>query len=300
MLALSMATVGAALGHAQEPPSVQDGPQIFERVFIGPPSFGAMFEGPIVEAGARKAAFHEDTVVKGQPYSATTITEMNQTLADGNRIVRRTEGKVYRDAAGRTRTENTLTGIGPVPFGPTAEGKSFVSIQDPVAHITYVLDPQNKVARQMPEFAGRHFRGVKGEVGLEAGIDPTLDAPKPVKESLGTRMIEGVQAEGTRTTITIPAGQIGNEAPIEIVSERWYEPTLKVLVLSRFSDPRVGERTFTLTNIQRSEPAADLFQVPTDYQIESSPKFHVECHGAGCVAASTGPKAVPAPRIPQP
>ena len=89
------------------------------------------------------------------------------------------------------------------------------------------------------------------------------------KEELGKQMIEGVEAEGTRTTITIPAGDIGNERPIEIVSERWYSPELQLVVMTRHSDPRMGETTYKLTNINRSEPAKTLFEVPADYTIKS-------------------------------
>jgi hypothetical protein len=90
-----------------------------------------------------------------------------------------------------------------------------------------------------------------------------------VKEQLGKQMIEGVEAEGTRTTVTIPAGEIGNERPIEIVSERWYSPELQLVVMTRHSDPRSGETTYKLTNINRAEPAKSLFEVPADYTIKS-------------------------------
>ena len=76
------------------------------------------------------------------------------------------------------------------------------------------------------------------------------------------RSIEGVEAEGTRTTVTIPAGEIGNERAIEIVSERWYSPELQLVVMTRHSDPRLGETTYKLTNINRTEPAKTLFEVP--------------------------------------
>jgi len=68
----------------------------------------------------------------------------------------------------------------------------------------------------------------------EVGIGETyIFRTKPnnaneVKEQLGKQIIEGVEAEGTRTTLTIPAGEIGNERPIEIVSERWYSPELQL------------------------------------------------------------------------
>jgi hypothetical protein len=74
-------------------------------------------------------------------------------------------------------------------------------------------------------------------------------------------------AEGTRITRTIPAGAIGNEKPIVIVTERWYSNDLQTVVMTKRSDPRMGETTFTLTNIQRSEPDPALFQVPADYSV---------------------------------
>ena len=101
-------------------------------------------------------------------------------------------------------------------------------------------------------------------------------AQAEASESLGTQTIEGVLAEGTRSTITIAAGQIGNERPIEIVSERWFSPELKTLVLSKQSDPRFGETTYRLSNIVLGNPEASLFEVPADFQI-------VEPGGAGDV-----------------
>jgi hypothetical protein len=89
-----------------------------------------------------------------------------------------------------------------------------------------------------------------------------------VTEQLGTQMIEGVQAEGTRTTTTIPVGEIGNERPIDIVNERWYSPELQTTIMSRHSDPRTGETTYKLTNISRTEPARSLFEVPSDFTIK--------------------------------
>ncbi len=92
-----------------------------------------------------------------------------------------------------------------------------------------------------------------------------------VKEQLGKQIIEGIEAEGTRTTITIPAGEIGNERAIEIVSERWYSPELQLMVMTRHSDPRSGETTYKLTNINRAEPAKSLFEVPAGYTVKEGP-----------------------------
>jgi hypothetical protein len=92
-------------------------------------------------------------------------------------------------------------------------------------------------------------------------------------EDLGKQTIEGVVCEGKRTVATVPAGEIGNERPIETVSERWYSPELQVVVMSKHSDPRSGEHTYRLQNIVRSEPSPTLFQVPSDYTVKEGPAF---------------------------
>jgi len=116
------------------------------------------------------------------------------------------------------------------------------------------------------------------QLRAEAGASQTFvykTKPGPnaneVKEQLGKQTIEGVEAEGTRTTVTIPAGEIGNERPIVIVSERWYSPELQLLVMTRHSDPRFGETTYKLTNVNRAEPAKSLFEVPSDYTVKEGP-----------------------------
>jgi hypothetical protein len=94
------------------------------------------------------------------------------------------------------------------------------------------------------------------------------DSKNSKKESLGKQTIEGVEAEGTRFTTTIPAGEIGNEQPIEMVFETWYSPELQTAIMTKHSDPRSGENTYRLTNINRTEPAHSLFEVPSDYTIQ--------------------------------
>jgi hypothetical protein len=94
-----------------------------------------------------------------------------------------------------------------------------------------------------------------------------VEVSKGESETLGKQNIEGVEAEGTRVTRTIETGAIGNDRPIHIVSERWYSPELQTTVMSKNSDPRMGEDTFRLRNVRRGEPGAYLFQPPAGYQI---------------------------------
>ncbi|MCA1629187.1 MAG: energy transducer TonB [Acidobacteria bacterium] len=100
--------------------------------------------------------------------------------------------------------------------------------------------------------------------------------PEPPKfpetrESLGKQTIEGVEAEGTRTTVTIPAGAIGNERAIQIVSERWYSQELQTVLMTKHSDPRFGETTYRLTNVSRTEPDHSLFEVPAGFEVMPPP-----------------------------
>jgi hypothetical protein len=197
--------------------------------------------------------FGEKTV-KGTPFSADAVSENVQTLSNGIKLTQKSTGSIYRDSEGRMRREQELAAVGPLPT--LGETPRIIFITDPVANVHYVLDVKNKQARKMRFSAD----------GPPMKPPPTSSEAKT--ESLGKQTIEGVEAEGTRATITIPVGQIGNDQPIEIVSERWYSPTLQTVVITKYSDPRFGTRSYRLTNIKLEEPAKTLFAVPSDYSIE--------------------------------
>ena len=216
--------------------------------------------------------------VKGAPYSADAVSESVQVLADGNKITRKSTSQVARDSEGRTRRHDKLGGIG--PWGAANGPHEMVFINDPVAKVNWVLEVNGKTARKMPlpeislkpGEAGHIFMRHRSEDGTrEERKDIVMAAPiahAPGKtESLGKRNVEGVIADGTRTTMTIPAGDMGNERPIEIVSERWFSPELQTIVMTRNNDPRFGETTYKLTNLVRAEPQRSLFEVPPDYQV---------------------------------
>jgi hypothetical protein len=225
--------------------------------------------------------------VTNAPYSADIVTDVVQTLADGNRIEHHNSASVARDSQGRVRREQQLAAIGPIL--PQANTGRIVTIMNPVEGVHYSLDPMRKVAMRSPMPKGVQggvartqviigSAAVEGVAGRAATTDVdtivTRRAPEQGRtEQLGTSTIEGVQAEGTRTVVTIPAGTIGNQAPIEMVTERWFSSELGVVVLSRRTDPRFGETTYRLQNIARGEPSPELFQVPSDYTVEALPAF---------------------------
>lgn len=255
----------------------------------GGPPMGARLVGAVAGTPGR--------VVKSAPYSADVVTETSQTLADGNHVRQTSTAKVFRDSEGRVRTEQSLGGLGALAVNSSLP--QVVFINDPVAGVNYALNVNNKTASKTPWARGgrgpqqnsagrpqaasprvqgqsgpppggrrwgqRDAQGPSGPAGQAGRGGPFRQNVKT--ESLGHQTIEGVQAEGTRTTMTIPAGQMGNEAAIQIVTERWYSAELQTVVMSRHSDPRVGETVYRLANVSRAEPAPSLFQAPADYKV---------------------------------
>jgi hypothetical protein len=262
-------------------------------------------------------------VVKGAPYSATATTETTQTLSDGNQIIRKNESKLYRDSEGRTRIEQTLETIG--KWKADGEAQQSIFINDPVAGVSYSIDPRTRAAHKIVTAPKKPPAGasgiivdgqtktfmVNGQTVTQAEYEayvaasgkkpraegelparpvkeapnnpeltrkpgppqpgkPDIDVGQKKTESLGTQTIGGVTAEGTRSTLTIPAGEVGNTQPLEIVDETWYSPELQITVMTRHRDPRSGETIYRLTNINRSEPDRALFEVPADHTVRDN------------------------------
>jgi hypothetical protein len=224
---------------------------------FGPGPGGARFLG--AEAGM------PGRVVKNAPYSADLVTEVTQTLADGNHIHQTSTAHVYRDSEGRTRREPALNSLN--SLAPNAHLPEVVFINDPVAGLNYALSSRDKTVTRSswPHPGGRN--GQARSAGGPSSSGRNRFNANVKTESLGRQTVEGVPADGTRTTLIIPAGQIGNEQPIQIVTETWYSPDLQVVVMSKRSDPRTGESVFRMANLSRAEPAASLFQVPADYKV---------------------------------
>src|SRR6266699_1804755 len=269
LLLAGMLAGAAGSLRAQEAPPPEAG-------IPGGPGEG-MLAGPIGERIELLGfeGMHGGKVVTGAPFSAIAVSEATQTLGDGNRISRKTQTNLFRDSQGRFRKEVTLPAIG--PLATSGQSKSFVFINDPVANTNFILHPDTKTAEHM----GKRFGEMKG--AMKDAIKGKMEHWKQretadsnlKQEDLGTQTIAGASAQGTRFTRTIPAGQIGNEKPITIVHESWYSNDLQIMVMSKRSDPRFGETTYTLTSLQRSEPAASLFTVPPDYTVtEGRPGRH--------------------------
>ncbi len=210
--------------------------------------------------------------VTGAPYSANQATESVQTLADGTHVTQtRSTSHITRDSRGKTRTERPIL----VTRGENGWNLTVTEIRDPVEGLYYILDQQNKVAHRFATpsaptapAATLPAIGPQMQVGTPSP-KPVTDGTRPEtsNEKLGSQMMEGVMVEGYRSTTTWPVGTQGNDRPIVSTHESWISEELKTEVLMKNSDPRFGENTFKLTNIERTESDPTLFQVPPDYTI---------------------------------
>ncbi|MCA1614691.1 MAG: hypothetical protein LC795_11230 [Acidobacteria bacterium] len=221
-------------------------------------------------------------VVKGSPFSGDAVTEHAQRLGGGNRMVRKSSARLFRDSDGRTRREHLLTRGGGAA-APDGQEPRLIRIADPVAQVEYLVDTVRGTIRKTHLTPGlaearRRAGGTEGSFGVlmptsaarrrEASGEQAASPPAPKREKLEPQLIEGLTVEGTRTTVTIPAGEFDNEQPLEITHEQWYSPELRMVVLLKHNDPRFGETVFRLTGVTRTEPAPELFAEPQGYRAE--------------------------------
>jgi hypothetical protein len=209
--------------------------------------------------------------VAGAPYSAVEVTTTQQVLTGGNVIQNQRQTTVYRDSQGRVRTETTVQHPG--TSGSQTAAHTMITVHDPVAGVMRHIDTQNRVVNEFPiHAAGAGSRpNANGSPraaapGQRANTRHVAD-PNVTTENLGLQTINGVAATGHRITRTIPAGAMGNAQPIQSVREVWTSNDLKVPVLVKTSDPRFGTTVTQLTNINRAEPDAALFQAPAGYTV---------------------------------
>ena len=196
--------------------------------------------------------------VTGAPYSAVEVRTSQQVLATGNTIQHQDKTNVYRDAQGRVRRETTRT-------GPDGQSRTFVSISDPVANTMTELDAKNKTAFTHP---AKFPSASQTSSGTAPRTRTGVSDANVKRETLAAQSIHGLVASGTRVTRTIPAGAISNSQSIESVRETWMSDDLKVPLMTKVTDPRMGTTTMELTNVNRSQPDPSLFQVPSDYTVK--------------------------------
>jgi hypothetical protein len=214
-------------------------------------SGGPLSESPVLDA----------------PFMADATTTVHQILNDGTQLELLAMARYYRDRAGRARVDQIVTDSGEV--------RTTVS-DNPASHTVYTLDETTREWRASLRFLADHAVG-----GGDTFVVPLSGlrfyaffraqtwregAPgySSESESLGDRRIGGVEATGSRMTVTVRDPRFDHGRPIEVVDERWESSELNLLIESRYVDPRAGAIEYQLSNIRRVEPASDLFEVPAE------------------------------------
>jgi hypothetical protein len=223
-------------------------------------------------------------VTKGAPFSGVRTEESVQTLGDGTHISHKSSVSYARDSAGRVRREDD----------------EWITIYDPIANVSYRLNKKNHTGNKVELLRGQDLDRRKVEMEqaqadlLKQQAEQSLAEDKATRvnaviitdqgangyaysirkpgteESLGSQVVNGVMADGTRVTQTIPAGDFGNDRPITSVTESWYSPELHLTVLYKRTDPREGDVTTQYTGIKRGDPDPTLFQLPAGYTLNQN------------------------------
>jgi hypothetical protein len=194
---------------------------------------------------------HFAVAVPGAPFSADVVAVIESTQPDGTVSTSIAKDKIYRDSAGRTRSESTVSGL--------------VIIEDPVAGIMITLLVPSEMAYR------RAFRN--GNPPPQPGIffvsEPDLtrksggSGEKSRKdEALGKQTIDGVEFEGSRHTVTMV-----DEPSTVAINELWISRDLWLTGLLLRSNPTF-KMTIKIQNLVRKEPDPALFTIPPDYSVQ--------------------------------
>jgi hypothetical protein len=200
------------------------------------------------------------------PYTAEFRVTHVQTLADGSTITRETTELHARDSQGRTLAMSSTT-----PATDDQMVHSSFNINDPVAHThTWWAAPGQRVTVSNTSQLGT-VRSTCAGSNLAAIPQPAAEARmESSTEDLGKQTFQGVEAQGHRSSWTIPARTIGNSDELVRTDEVWFSTTpgfTGINVRQVYDDPQSGRTTRELVKFSQGEPDAALFQVPADYEV---------------------------------
>lgn len=210
--------------------------------------------------------------VLGAPLSADATTTVTRTVSDGTRTAHTASARYYRDAAGRVRVEHWTAGVDPRSVGAERHVRITVA-PDPNVGVVYTLHPQTRRSRLGARYTAALTTGGGGSFGVPLSTvhfqvfltDSWHSVDDTTTEPLGRKTVDGIEAIGTRTTTRLQPTHVGDRA-VEIVTERWVSPELKIVVDSRYSNPGNGVfAEYRVSNISRAEPPEQLMIIPPDY-----------------------------------
>jgi hypothetical protein len=196
--------------------------------------------------------------VAGKPFSGRDSIDWTRNLEDESIVATHLEANLARDGQGRIYREN----VSFLPASSNERSKPYeFNISDPATH-----------TRTSCVVATRHCT-------INNYRAPTSFTPRPTgtfdkgtreltRENLGSDVVDGLNVVGTRETVSIKAGVVGNSQPLVTTREFWYSPDLQVNLSVTRKDPRQGTQAIHVVNLSRAEPDPSVFQVPADYTVQ--------------------------------
>lgn len=171
----------------------------------------------------------------------TGILEVNseEQLYDGTLLQSTYTVQQARDSAGRTHTETAETCDR--DRDENNHLVKMITVRDPIARTSLSWEYGRTEGGVATLFHRSTSAATPATPPAQPLFQPWGSSKRTVQtQGLGSKNIAGVLAEGTRTTVIIPAGEEGNSQPITVVDDRWFSKELKVLVASTHNDPRSG------------------------------------------------------------
>lgn len=248
------------LAQTQEPP-----PQQVQRSEVPPTP---RHPQPAQDGGVREVL--ESIVIPPIPHApffATLATESVKYAADGGTMSFVNQRHIARSAEGRIYEERWYL----VPKGGKVKSSmSWIQLADPKHHTLYNCSPQRHICDLLvydpqPDLAA---------ASLRKGTTHTLEDGdgREIWEDLGTQDLLGIETEGVRQTTVTNVGVLGNDQPLNSMSEYWHSQHLGINLLSIRSSPYFGKQTFTITEISTGDPDAQLFNLPAGYTVNDQRK----------------------------
>jgi hypothetical protein len=193
----------------------------------------------------------------GAPFSATVHADWKRELADGTTLDTQNRRLVVRDSAGRIYQERRML----QPNGDSRETLlTRIEISDPARHIKYFCNTQSRICELRDYYMS--VSPPTAKVGIDAEDNPNF-----TQENLGKDVIGGLEVIGTRETFTAKPGAGGTGNPIQFTKEFWYSPQLDLNLTVKRIDPLNGTQSFSVTDINLSEPDVNLFKLPAGYKV---------------------------------
>jgi hypothetical protein len=197
------------------------------------------------------------TPIPGEPLTAVVELKSTQVLTDGSTNASKTIANIARDSQGRIYNERREL-VSP-SFTGNPQLLSF-HIFDPETRLNTFLNPSTRLARQTTWHPPAS--AAEPNSGSSVSRDPLVE-----EKDLGTRTMEGLLVHGTLRTRTVPATASGTDKAVVVTDEFWYSDELHLNMLEKRDDPRSGQQTVTVTQVDRSEPDQAMFQVPAGYKV---------------------------------